>query len=97
MFRELLRRLFGGKPSTTEPLPNTIVDLVKESLVSGKCPDCGGEESYDGPAGGMCQNICCSNDECRSAFNVSLPFIADRISNQYWHPLRRQALRVPRG
>jgi hypothetical protein len=35
------------------------------------CPDCGGEDFYEGPRGGMNVNLFCSNSKCRHGFNVA--------------------------
>jgi hypothetical protein len=86
--KRLLRRflLWLGVVEKQPAPPPTDTELVLESLKAGKCPDCGREKFFSGPTGGMCENICCSNDGCRSAFNVALPWMAERISNYYWHP-----------
>ena len=46
------------------------------------CPDCGEKEFYIGPSGGMCQNVCCGNPLCRSAFNdMGIAGLIHRIPN----------------
>lgn len=41
------------------------------------CPDCGSEEFYEGPCGGMCQNMKCC--KCGHKFNFGLPIVFHRI------------------
>jgi hypothetical protein len=36
-----------------------------------KCTYCGGTEFYEGPSGGMSNNILCANKECRHWFNYT--------------------------
>lgn len=36
----------------------------------GTCPDCGSNDFYMGPRGGMAMNIGCANDMCGSWFNT---------------------------
>jgi hypothetical protein len=38
-----------------------------------KCTYCGGTKFYEGPSGGMSQNILCANEKCRHWFNAT-PF-----------------------
>jgi len=53
-------------------------DKLKEAFMKYKCcPDCGSVEFYDGPCGGLCQNIKCAG--CGHWFNVALPMICERI------------------
>ena len=47
---------------------------MESSILQDRCPDCGGEGFYEGPAGGACQNIICRNEECGARFNVG-PYI----------------------
>jgi hypothetical protein len=37
------------------------------------CPFCESEEWYEGPSGGMSQNVYCANEECGAGFNVMGP------------------------
>lgn len=46
-----------------------LANKDKEHLT---CPDCGGQEWYDGPCGGMSQNIKCG--KCGHWFNFGGPF-----------------------
>lgn len=48
-------------------------------LKDGYCPDCGGEEYWEGPSGGASINICCMS--CLSAFNIGPGNFAERIPN----------------
>ena len=41
------------------------------------CPDCGTKDFYEGPSGGMSQNMKCSG--CGHWFNFCLPFSIERI------------------
>ena len=41
------------------------------------CPDCGGKKFYNGPSGGMSQNIQCA--KCKHKFNNALPMMFERI------------------
>lgn len=38
---------------------------------TGRCPDCGNDQFYEGPSGGMNVNILCANSECGSRFNIA--------------------------
>lgn len=40
-----------------------------EDPTQAKCTYCGGTEFYEGPSGGMSQNILCANPDCRHWFN----------------------------
>ena len=48
-----------------------VYDGEKWDTYNYGCPDCGAKpfKFYEGPEGGGCQNICCANPLCRSAFN----------------------------
>jgi hypothetical protein len=41
------------------------------------CPDCGSEQLYEGPSGGMCTNVTCAG--CGHRFNLGLPVFIERI------------------
>jgi len=41
------------------------------------CPDCGSEKLYEGPSGGMSQNVTCAG--CEHKFNLALPVFIERI------------------
>jgi len=58
---------------------NPTDTLAEHFMKKGCCPDCGSEEMYEGPSGGMCTNVTCANPECGSKFNLGLPIMADRI------------------
>ena len=47
---------------------------------NGRCPDCSGEEFFEGPSGGLSVNIRCG--KCGNWFNHS-PFSLERIR---WNP-----------
>ena len=51
-----------------------------ETLIINNCLDCG-SGLLIGPSGGLSVNVCCSNAECRSAFNDMGPFGLERIQN----------------
>lgn len=59
-----------GKPEMTIEEKATLFE-------KGICPDCGGVSFYQGPEGGMSQNIKCIT--CGNKFNVCAPFFAERI------------------
>lgn len=70
--------------------PPPIDDHETMFLFLDICPDCGCQEFYFGPEGGMSTNIMCA--KCKSAFNAvprnNVMGIgkgwAHRISNDYW-------------
>jgi len=37
----------------------------------GRCPDCGQENFYEGPHGGLCVNLECANPACTTRINVA--------------------------
>lgn len=41
------------------------------------CPDCGSKKFYEGPSGGMAQNMQCCG--CSHWFNMGLPLFVQRI------------------
>jgi len=43
------------------------------------CPDCGKNDWYEGPHGGLAVNIKCANPECGRKFNWMGPFGMERI------------------
>jgi hypothetical protein len=49
-----------------------LTDKEVAALDAGKCPDCGEENFYLGPQGGMNTNIECANKNCMARFNVVL-------------------------
>jgi hypothetical protein len=53
--------------------------LAQALLYDNQCPDCKGKEFFDGPSGGMSQNIKCANQECGSEFCIG-PFFARRTN-----------------
>jgi transcription elongation factor Elf1 len=60
----------------------TMVDLTEEErkylFGQWRCPDCGDKKQFlAGPKGGLAQNIMCNT--CKSKFNVTPPFFAERI------------------
>ncbi|MCX5909953.1 MAG: hypothetical protein NTY64_22955, partial [Deltaproteobacteria bacterium] len=61
---------------------NASLDLAQKMFKGEKatCPDCGGMRFLEGPHGGLCVNIKCS--ECGSTFNVNPPFFAERIGGE---------------
>lgn len=62
-----------SKPQSSDPLVQALFD-------ENKCPDCGAKEFFDGPSGGMSQNIKCANTECGSEFCVVPPYFAKRTN-----------------
>ena len=49
----------------------SITQQESDSINNGLCPDCGKDELYKGPRGGMMVNIRCDN--CGSRFNIADP------------------------
>ena len=41
------------------------------------CPDCGSQKLYEGPSGGMSQNVTCAG--CGHSFNLAFPVFVERI------------------
>lgn len=83
--RELISaqdQMIMGDLSTGEqkPVSQTNGGKLYRLIAKGRCPDCGNKGFWDGPEGGMSQNIFCQNARCRSGFNVTQVLgIADRI------------------
>lgn len=72
----LLEKLLGR--STIKEIDD---ELEKErSNKMPKCTYCGGTQFYEGPSGGMSQNILCANDKCRHWFNYS-PVFGDKLDD----------------
>lgn len=79
--KDRIKQFFG---STTS---ETTVDESKEETRCGKtfpidllkgCPDCGNMKFSEGPSGGVCVNLKCSN--CGSTFNfMTITGCAERI------------------
>jgi len=44
------------------------------------CPDCGSDKFFEGPCGGIAQNVECAG--CGHKFNLMGPFGVDRISHE---------------
>lgn len=70
--------------------PSIPEDLWNAIWINKKCPDCGSQEFFMGPQGGLCQNVMCANKECGKKFNLApfedgtwldVPFLIDRIDN----------------
>lgn len=53
---------------------NRILDIITEFK---RCPDCGSPKFYEGPSGGMSQNMKCAG--CGHKFNSGLPLFFERI------------------
>lgn len=51
--------------------------LKKAFLKHNACPDCGSKRFYDGPHGGLAQNVKCTG--CGHWFNLGLPLFIERI------------------
>lgn len=45
------------------------------------CIDCEQGDLLEGPSGGICINVLCSNKQCGSKFNICGPMGIDRITN----------------
>lgn len=60
--------------STLHASPKELSKIYQEEQI---CPDCREWDFYEGPSGGMSQNIVCGN--CGSFFNDSGPFGIERI------------------
>lgn len=62
--------------------PPTILD-PKDSFSRGILPCCGGTQYYEGPRGGLSQNIQCANEECGQRWNIAIVnghcIMADKI------------------
>lgn len=44
---------------------------LSQRLQTGYCPECGSNQGfYEGPRGGLAQNIFCANNSCEAGFNV---------------------------
>jgi hypothetical protein len=54
--------------------PKLLRDFVEENKC---CPDCGSQEFYEGPCGGLSQNVKCAG--CGHWFNFALPVFVERI------------------
>lgn len=63
--------------STLHASPKELTKIYQEEKV---CPDCREWDFYEGPSGGMSQNIVCGN--CGSFFNDSGPMGIERI---HWY------------
>lgn len=57
----------------------------RDSILAGRCVDCGGIRFFEGPHAGMGVNWECANPHCGSRYNLG-PLTAQRISPP--HPLR---------
>lgn len=55
--------------------PPSEEELLKEGI----CPDCGSDQWYEGPSGGMATNYYCCR--CGEGWNIAWPFSPDRIGN----------------
>ena len=60
---------FFRRKLKSQPLIDPI-DPITQSFRKGKCPDCGGDEFFEGPQGGLCQNFKCATPTCGSRFNI---------------------------
>jgi len=56
-------------------MDNNIIKVLFETYEC--CPDCGCKQFFEGPCGGLSQNVTCSN--CRHNFNWTLPLFIERI------------------
>ena len=71
-----------SKFAMAPPPPMTDEQRVKTYVLTDICPDCGGKGFYEGPSGGMSQNIICMNATCGSRFNTTGPLgLVERISS----------------
>lgn len=73
--REQVKKVIGIDESR-----DGLTRVDREKLQHGHCPDCFGDQWYEGPSGGMATNYTCANPECGSRFNLALPMFASRIS-----------------
>ncbi len=81
VFFEAFRSLFTSKPvEVAKPISKRVEIGAEFTTWYGICPDCGGNEWYEGPSGGMCQNIKCANDMCGCKLNTCFAG-AQRIAN----------------
>ncbi len=81
--REWFRHLiYGPTDAEIAKITSPKLDIPHDHSVpwDGYCPDCGGQSWYEGPSGGMCQNIECG--DCGTRLNaVMMPgmLMAHRI------------------
>jgi len=84
---QLLFLLRGGKEATVRPKSKKDMDVPVADdpnhvwTSSGKCPECGSSDWYEGPSGGMSTNYMCANDDCEAKYNFT-PFGGGRIMRE---------------
>jgi len=61
--------------------PETDKQRITKWVMKNICPDCGGKGFYEGPSGGISQNILCGNADCGSRFNFMGELGVERISD----------------
>ena len=57
---------------------------LEHVMLNGTCPDCQTGNFLEGPSGGMSTNVKCENPQCRSEFNLTVPFSIERIDRDTW-------------
>lgn len=68
------------RAACTKPCDKLMMDTkqLRDFVEKYKCcPDCGSEEFYEGPCGGLSQNVKCAG--CGHWFNFALPVLVERI------------------
>ena len=80
-----------GKKEKLEksPVEDSGIDPSLDSLMDGKCPNCGGDKFLAGPEAGLSQNIECKG--CGVDFNVT--FLNGRLIFAEWIGYNNSRLR----
>ena len=68
------------RSACTKPCEKLVMDEDKLLQIFNEikgCPDCGSKSFYEGPSGGMSQNMKCAG--CSHWFNLGLPLFVQRI------------------